>query len=54
MFCTLRTVPSGIEKKSFKIRGRIDARQIIALSRSGRIMTRVLDTRGDLLSLRSK
>ena len=46
---TLGTVPRGLEE--LELRGRTDAIQTIALLRSARILKRVLETGGDLLSL---
>ena len=47
-------VPKGLERrgKELEIRGRIETIQTTALLRSVRILRRVLETGGDLLSLR--
>ena len=50
---TLGTVPEGLEKRwRTGKKGRIETIQIIAVLISARILRRILETRGDLLSLR--
>ena len=51
---TLGTSPKGLKRrpKKLDIGGRIETIQIIALLRSARILRRVLETGGDLLSTR--
>ena len=53
-WCTCTTVPKGLERglEQLEIRGRLKTIKITALLRSARILTRILDTWGDLLSLR--
>ena len=50
----LGTVSKGLIKglKDLKIRGRVEAIKTTALLRSARILRRVLETWGDLLSLK--
>ena len=50
----LRTIPKGLERrlKELKIRGRIETIQTTALLRSARILSRVLENWGNLLSVR--
>ena len=52
----LGTVTKGLIQglKDLEIRGRVETIQTTALLRSARILRRVLETRGDLLSLRLK
>ena len=50
----LGTIPQNQEKRldELEISGRIETKQTTALQKSIRILRRVLDTRGDLLSLK--
>ena len=52
VICTLRTLPAGMEKRleELKIKGRIETIETTALLKSIRIVRRVMETWGDLLS----
>ena len=54
VMCSLDTVTKGLvqELDDLDISGRVDTIQTTALLRSARILRRVLDTWGDLLSLK--
>ena len=53
VICALGTIPKCLVKghEDVEIRGQVESIQTTALSRSARILRRVLDTLGDLLSL---
>ena len=53
---SLRTVPKGLEKKlvRLEIRGKMEPIQTTALLRSARRLKIILETRGDLLSLKQQ
>ena len=50
----LGTIPKGLVKglEDLEIRGQVETMQTTALSRSAKILRRVLETRGNLLSLK--